>query len=157
MWDWFRRLIDIVVPAYPLETTTVIVTDTTRCAVTRLGSDIDLVLTMRGTVQDTGEIAEVKLTLSDPTALRELSSLLLNLAPRLEPPYFAESDIGELWDDEHEDITDDVRELWGDEAEAWLNAPNVTFGGQSPQQVIDAGKAYWVREILRQIKMGVYT
>lgn len=126
--------------------------------VARLGNSVDLVITMGGMVEGTDQTAEVKFTISDPNTLRELSSLLLNLVPKLEPPYYGEDDIGPMWDDEVADIYEDIRMTIGETfADEWLNSPNMHFGLKTPAEIIQSGKHYWVRMVLRSIRLGTFS
>jgi uncharacterized protein (DUF2384 family) len=69
-------------------------------------------------------------------------------------PYFSAGDSAELVEGELRDIRSEAERVCGAD---WLITPNVRFGGQSPIEVISAGKEYWVRDVLRSIKHGDFS
>ena len=56
---------------------------------------------------------------------------------------------GPLYDGELLDIRAEVQRVLGEDAAEWLHEPNTRFGGKSPEQVIQDGEAFWVRDVLR--------
>jgi hypothetical protein len=55
---------------------------------------------------------------------------------------------------ESPDVTDDVRLLWGDSADAWLDTPNVHFGGRRPRDLVGTDDEVFLRELLRAVRYG---
>lgn len=139
------------------ENSTLIADGPTRCSLERLDREQSLIIDTRGKVRGSDQTVEVRLTINDEHTLRELSGLLLNAIQRLEPPYFSETDIGPLWEDEHPDIYEDARSVLGDYAEEWLHSPNLHFALKTPAQIIASGKAFWVRSALRGIRIGQFS
>ncbi len=61
---------------------------------------------------------------------------------------------GDIYEGEHDDIHEEVRRVLDTEADGWLHEPNVRFGGRTPEQVIQDGEQYWVRDVLRSYEHG---
>ncbi len=62
----------------------------------------------------------------------------------------------ELWPDEPEDIREDVRGVIRD-AQTWLETPNDKLGGRRPEELIGTDQEIEVRNMLRSVKMGMFT
>ena len=57
---------------------------------------------------------------------------------------------GDVYEGEEGDIHAEVERVLGEEVAAhWLHQPNARFAGKTPQQVIESGEEYWVRDVLR--------
>jgi hypothetical protein len=55
-----------------------------------------------------------------------------------------------LFEDEEGDVRAEARRVLGPEdGDQWLHEPNSCFGGRTPDEVIDAGRGFWVRDVLR--------
>jgi Protein of unknown function (DUF2384) len=154
MRNWFANLFGNSAPAL-----TVVGHGPVAVSVERLDQTFSLHLTGTANVEGRDDqIASFTIQISDQQALRELHGLLSNALQRLEPPYYSEIDTGSLWEDESPNIYTEINTVIGPEiAKAWIHKPHISFGGQSPHQVIRSGKAYWVRELLRQIKLGTFS
>ena len=57
--------------------------------------------------------------------------------------------LGPLFEGEKQDVHAEVRRVLGEEAAMWLREPNIRFGGKSPEQIIETGEEFWVRDVLR--------
>ena len=56
---------------------------------------------------------------------------------------------GPLFAGEKRDVRAEARRVLGEEATVWLREPNIRFGGKSPEEIIEIGEEFWVRDVLR--------
>jgi hypothetical protein len=61
-----------------------------------------------------------------------------------------------LWPDEPEDIREDVRQVVRN-ADTWLETPNDQLGGLRPEELIGTEHEIDLRNLLRSVKMGMFT
>lgn len=61
---------------------------------------------------------------------------------------------GPLYEGENPDIRIEVQRVLRDDAAEWLREPNSRFGGKTPEQVIQDGEEFWVRDVLRSYLCG---
>jgi hypothetical protein len=156
MWNWLKSVIEAEAPVvFPKE---IEINGSGHITATVERLDRNFKLHLSGTADlGKGQIANFNIIIDDNETLIGLSALLANACQRLDSPYYSAEDLGPLWEDEHPDVVEDVKDLMPDCWMEWLTSPNLRFGGETPLKIIQQGKAYWVREVIRSVKLGVFS
>lgn len=152
MWNWLKTLLTDD-PVGELQITG---SGSMTSFIERLDREFKLHLNCQTDIGN-GQQVKFNIIIDDTKSLISLSALLANAVQRLDSPYYSAEDLGPLWEDEHPDIVEDIKEMFPDAWMEWITSPNIRFGSKTPLEIIQQGKAHWIREVLRSIKCGVMT